>query len=305
MSKKPSTSKRPASSGGNNRKVPVRSRIVENADDSSLDSSDEDYTERLTSSNRPSTSTQNRTMTQSGNNTQIGLEDLKTATNNMVKYFLSFSATKIPIKRSDINKNLNIPPKIFPEVFKDCAVLLSEVYGLEVAEVGEKSNKAYIVCTARNFGICLKQYNSQQQSEITLLFIILSYIFMKGGNIQEGMLRDESSTFFLQCFLSDHLNNFLAQLNIDINEADKFFGDVSKTVREKFVRQMYLKRMKVEIEGSNDAQVHLSFGPRAEKEIDKKQLLKAVGEIMNKSPATFINQYYEVTHGDDNTMVID
>lgn len=167
-------------------KVSTRSRIADSSDDSSS-GQDENYTQR--SSQRPSTSTQNRTMTQ--NMTQFstsmrGLDDLKTIANNMVKYFLNFSATKIPIKRADITKNLNITPKVFPDVFKDCVALLSNIYGLEVSEVGEKSNKAFIVYNARNMGVCLQQYNTQQRSETTLLFIMLSYIFMKGGNIQEG-----------------------------------------------------------------------------------------------------------------------
>lgn len=76
------------------------------------------------------------------------------------------------------------------------------------------------------------------------------------------------------------------------------FGDVGKLVRETFSRQLYLKRTKVEIEGVNEVQIHVAWGARAEKEFDKKEVLKAVSELMNKSPATFINQYHEA-HGEE------
>lgn len=101
----------------------------------------------------------------------------------------------------------------------------------------------------------------------------------------------------------------MAQLDINTTDPDPFFGDVSKMIREKFTRQLYFKRFKAEIEGSNEPVIHLSWGARAEKEFEKMEILKAVGEIMNKSPASFINQHFEATQAEeeeeDNTMIID
>lgn len=57
---------------------------------------------------------------------------------------------------------------------------------------------------------------------------------------------------------------------------------------------MYLKRTKVAIEGVNEAQTHVSWGSRADKEFNKKDILKTVADIMKKSPSMFINQYHEV-----------
>lgn len=101
----------------------------------------------------------------------------------------------------------------------------------------------------------------------------------------------------------------MAQLNINTNDPDPVYGDVPKMIREKFARQLYLKRFKAEMEGSNEPVMHLSWGARADKEFDKMEILKAVGEIMNKSPVTFINQYHEATKGEEeqeeNSMIID
>lgn len=115
--------------------------------------------------------------------------DLSTMANNMVKYMLNYSATKIPMKRADISRNVNIPTKIFPEVFKVCANKLQRVYGLAVTEICEsKSSKVYIIYSAIDSGISALQFPPDQRNETTLLFLILSYIFMKGGEVQEGKI---------------------------------------------------------------------------------------------------------------------
>lgn len=94
-----------------------------------------------------------------------------------------------------------------------------------------------------------------------------------------------------------------------MDEPHTVFGDVGKLIKEKFPRQLYLKRNKVTIEGVSDAQVHISWGVRAEKEFDKKEVLTSVAKIMNRSPVTFINQYHKVTEAaaedEDVTMVLD
>lgn len=106
--------------------------------------------------------------------------------NNMVKYFLNFSSTKIPIKRADLSKSVNVNPKTFPEVFNSCKKILKDVYGLEVFEVAEKkSAKVFIVYTSLP-RLSALQLSPHQRNENSLLFLILSYIFMKGGEVQEG-----------------------------------------------------------------------------------------------------------------------
>jgi len=199
----------------------------------------------------------------------------------MVKFFLNHAATKVPIKKSDINKCLKIHFKLFPEIFASCVETLKNVYGLEVLEIDEKSGKMFLIYSSLAQGVSAEQLSPDQRNDASLLFLILTYIFMKGGDVQEA-----------------HLLQFLDQLNIDTNEPHKIFGDIAKLVREKFARQLYLKRDKTEIEGVKDLQIHLSWGTRAEKEFDKKELLKAVAGAMNKTPANFVNQYYIATQAE-------
>jgi hypothetical protein len=108
-----------------------------------------------------------------------------TLTANMVKFMLNYAATKIPIKRADIAKMLNINTKLFAEVFRNCLQILKSIYGLEVREITEsKSAKMYMIHSSL-FGVTALQFPADARQDITLLFIVLSYIFMKGGEVQE------------------------------------------------------------------------------------------------------------------------
>ncbi|CRK89657.1 CLUMA_CG003432, isoform A [Clunio marinus] len=218
--------------------------------------------------------------------------NIETVSNNLVKYLLNYSATKNPIKRSDIAKNVNIHPKIFADVLKSASYKLKDIYGMEISELPEsRSGKMYILYSEFNSIVSSQQLTKQQQEMTTFLFIILSYIFMKGGEVHES-----------------HLFQYLEQLDINCNETHSEFGDISDLICKVFTKQQYLKRTKVEIEGVNDPVIHVSWGTRAEKEFNKAKILSAVAEIMKKSPISFTSQYHAV-HGEEpqscNSIVID
>lgn len=144
---------------------------------SSDDSKDDDFTPDPSVTFRPS----------QFNTTNAAGADLDTLANSMVRYFLNFSASKYPIKRPDICKAINVPAKMFADVMKECANILEDVYGLEVTDVSEtKNSSVFIVHSDKNYSVSAAQYPPEQRGEITLLFIILSYIFMKNGDVQES-----------------------------------------------------------------------------------------------------------------------
>lgn len=113
--------------------------------------------------------------------------ELNILSNNLVKYLLNYSASKIPIKRADITKNVNVTQRQFKEVFKSCKKKLKDVYGLDVSEIQEsKSSKVFIIHSQFRSAVTALQLLPDQRNEQIILFIILSYIFMKGGEAQEG-----------------------------------------------------------------------------------------------------------------------
>jgi hypothetical protein len=116
----------------------------------------------------------------------ISEAELETLSNNMVKYFLNFTDMKIPVKRSAMSAALSINTKNFLEVLEVCKRKLLDVYGLEVSEAEHNKAKVYIVTPDKNYFISSDQMPLVQRQEMSLLFIILSYIFMKGGSPNEG-----------------------------------------------------------------------------------------------------------------------
>lgn len=159
-----------------------------------------------------------------------------------------------------------------------------------------KSVKQYLAYS--NFpATSIAEFNEEQGHETALLFLILSYIFMKGSEITERkclylvfkfVSKPLSATYFQ---FADALFDFLDTIQICDNEVHPYFGDVAKYIKEVFPKQHYLRRTKMEIEGVNEERIVIKWGQRANLEFDKKKILQTVGKIMNKSPQNFINQY--------------
>lgn len=110
--------------------------------------------------------------------------------------------------------------------------LLLQVYGLKINEVKEKTGKLYLV-TSEFASSSAEEFHSSQRQDLRLLLIVLSYIFMKGGRVIEPVLF-----------------GFLRKLHID-EEPHDYFGYFKKSITEKFVKQMYLKKEKIEMESGN------------------------------------------------------
>lgn len=106
----------------------------------------------------------------------------------------------------------------------------SQIYGIRVNEMkDERSNKFYL-CTSELKIPSILGRTVAQRCELRLLYLILAYIFMKGGAVQEISLW-----------------SFLERLQVTPERHD-FFGDVKKAIDETFLKQMYLKRVKIEME---------------------------------------------------------
>jgi hypothetical protein len=159
-------------------------RHTRNRSSSDESNSDEEF-------NPPVNSTRRLTQTQILSYTQRDAEanefqNRETLINNLVKFFLNYSSTKVPIKRGDISKLVKITPKAFQEVYDEAVAKLQNVYGLTVDEIETKSGKTYIVYSEIGTNPVAESHPEEQRIDITFLFICLAYIFMKSGTIQES-----------------------------------------------------------------------------------------------------------------------
>lgn len=211
--------------------------------------------------------------------TENDLQCMKEFTVNMVKYILQNCGSKLPIKKSEIVKNvLDGRGAVFHEVFSDAKNKLREIYGYEMIEF--KGHEYF--CISKYPLMSIEAYDYETQATLPLLFLIVSYIFMKGGVVDDITLAE-----------------FLASFDIHFDEDHKVFGNVKKLVSETFVKQAYLKRIKTTLESTNEVQMGYDIGERASIEFSKKGILKTVAKLMKKPPEFFAAQYEVAFESDD------
>lgn len=108
-----------------------------------------------------------------------------------------------------------------------------QVYGLDLNEIKDDKMGKIIVLTSKFPIVSMHALTEAQKVERRLLFLVLSIIHMKGGEMFETQLL-----------------NFISKM--EFNEDEDVFGDVKKIITETFVSQMYLKRSLVKLENSEE-----------------------------------------------------
>lgn len=106
------------------------------------------------------------------------------------------------------------------------------MYGLVIHEIKEKTGKFLLVTSEFSSGSEI-EYTASDREELRLLLIVLPYIFMKGGKVIE-----------------QNLFGFLKKLNVE-EEPHESFGYFKKSITELFIKQLYLRKEKIEMESGN------------------------------------------------------
>ncbi|XP_061394737.1 melanoma-associated antigen D2-like [Musca vetustissima] len=205
--------------------------------------------------------------------------------NEIITYILNGISCKLPMKEKDICAALNIRGKMFSMAFQQAKAVLQETYGIGVAELPDtKSGKAFI-CYNEDTAKCHLLYDDEQLQQLTLLFIVLSYLFMRGSDSP-----DKHNT------TEENLENFLKGLRIRFDSCHEYFGgNVKKLLTETFVKQLYLKRDKVISDMNGETIFFYNWGRRAHIEFDKEMILK-------KDPRVFVAKYNEIYGEEENRM---
>ena len=129
-----------------------------------------------------------------------------------------------------------------------------------------------MVSTVRTANVA--ELDEEERKELAVLYIVLSYIFMKNGTITDQALYD-----------------FLEKLNISMDEENEIFGDVKKMIQDTFVKQQYLNRIKQTVEGLNEEKYNYVWGARAHAELDKKEVLESVCDLLRKPSISYATQH--------------
>ncbi|NWZ72922.1 NSE3 protein, partial [Acrocephalus arundinaceus] len=239
----------------------------------------------------------------------------------LVQFLLVKDQKKIPIKRADMLKNvireyrdayseiLNRTGKTLQEVggtregdglgetSRELTLVLPQVFGMQLVEIDSKRHMYILINNLPRAGgkyLC----RDKEKEKMGLLLVILSFIFMKGSSVKDS----ESSlkppwypilqpTHSVTPPFPGALWEFLHLLRVYPGRPHQVFGDVRKLVTEEFVRQKYLEITPIPL--TDPPEFKYQWGPRAEKEISKKDVLNAVAKIQGKDPKFWASQYSE------------
>ncbi|XP_030374600.1 MAGE-like protein 2 [Scaptodrosophila lebanonensis] len=190
----------------------------------------------------------------------------------ILNYILRHIASKVPIKMSQLQQlsggNNNEQNQRVAAVME----LLKEHYGIELKQLPGPGKR--LICIADSPIASAYELTKQQRPVYTLLYIILTFIFMR-----QNVVEDEQ------------LFRFLNLMNIDVNETHSYFGEnLKKLIEETFVKQMYLKRERQPITSFSEPKIQLSWGPRAEAEISFDDIIAFSAKLFREDPSFFDQQ---------------
>ncbi|NWV97482.1 NSE3 protein, partial [Machaerirhynchus nigripectus] len=177
----------------------------------------------------------------------------------LVQFLLVKDQKKIPIKRSEMLKKVNHSGTAYSEIVNRAGRTLQEVFGLQLVEIDTKRHTYILI---NNLPHAEGQYlcRDKEKEKMGLLLIILSFIFMKGNSVKDSALWE-----------------FLNLLRVYPGKQHRVFGDVRKLVTEEFTRQKYLEITAIPL--TDPTEFKYQWGPRAEKETSKKDVLNFVAKV--------------------------
>jgi len=195
---------------------------------------------------------------------QMDNQDIERMVAEVVQYFLIMEQKKFPVRKQDITKLLNLKGnsmKTFKSVLTASDKYLEDVFGYKITEFEEKSGH-YILVNRVSQQSTL--FSKQFSDDNTILFLILSSIFLSEGQIVE-----------------DEMWNMLNILGYKSEECKKL-------VSCDFVKQLYVNTELIPL--SDPPKLNYLWGERASIEFTKLEILDFASKV-----SLIVVRYYIVT----------
>lgn len=144
--------------------------------------------------------------------------------------------------------------------------MLRDTFGIDLVESGHGSAKTYLLINALKH-VKHINFSEDTQSDMTLLAIVLSLIFMVANaqldaGVEQGKVHD-----------------FLKMLDIDVEDNHPYFGNMKKKL-ETFKSQRYLDVIK--IENTDPPKFEYRWGIRAMEEVTPRAALEFASEMYGR-----------------------
>lgn len=205
------------------------------------------------------------TQSQASQDKSLSHEEENQLVGSVIRYILANDRTKHVIQRQHLVKNVfGNYAKHYRQVMKLVKQTLLQVFGFNLTEF--ETSKYLVTNAIPNDTPHLFCPNSEQPRRI-LLGLVLTHIFMSDDICKEELLW--AFLRKLTIIADDHFNS-------------NYFGDVRKIITVDFVKQQYLDMLKI---GSSEPPLYeFRWGPRAEVEVSKRQVLEFVSKMYHDRP---------------------
>lgn len=210
---------------------------------------------------------------------------LQERANKLVKYLMIKDYKKIPIKRSDMLKDvIREYDEHFPEIIERATYTLEKKFGIHLKEIDKEEHLYILVCTRDSSARLLGK--TKDTPRLSLLLVILGIIFMNGNRASEAVLWEA-----------------LRKMGLRPGVKHPFLGDLRKLITEDFVKQKYLEYKK--IPNSSPPEYEFLWGLRARHETSKMRVLRFIAQYQNRDPREWKAHFLEAVDDAFKTMDVD
>ncbi|XP_037368275.1 melanoma-associated antigen D4 [Talpa occidentalis] len=210
---------------------------------------------------------------------------LQERANKLVKYLMIKDYKKIPIKRSDMLKDvIREYDEHFPEIIERATYTLEKKFGIHLKEIDKEEHLYILVCTRDSSARLLGK--TKDTPRLSLLLVILGVIFMNGNRASEAVLWEA-----------------LRKMGLRPGVRHPFLGDLRKLITEDFVKQKYLEYKK--IPNSSPPEYEFLWGLRARHETSKMRVLRFIAQNQNRDPREWKAHFLEAVDDAFKTMDVD
>ncbi|XP_012643792.1 melanoma-associated antigen D4 isoform X2 [Microcebus murinus] len=210
---------------------------------------------------------------------------LQERANKLVKYLMIKDYKKIPIKRSDMLKDvIREYDEHFPEIIERATYTLEKKFGIHLKEIDKEEHLYILICTQDSSARLLGK--TKDTPRLSLLLVILGIIFMNGNRASEAVLWEA-----------------LRKMGLRPGVRHPFLGDLRKLITDEFVKQKYLEYKK--IPNSSPPEYEFLWGLRARHETSKMRVLRFIAQNQNRDPREWKAHFLEAVDDAFKTMDVD
>lgn len=198
---------------------------------------------------------------------------LQERANKLVKYLMLKDYTKVPIRRSEMLRDIiREYTDVYPEIIERASFVLEKKFGIQLKEIDKEEHLYILISTPESLAGILA--TTKDIPKLGLLLVILGVIFMNGNRASEAVLWEA-----------------LRKMGLRPGVRHPLLGDLRKLLTYEFVKQKYLEYRRVP--NSHPPEYEFLWGLRSYHETSKMKVLRFIAEVQRKDPRVWTAQFME------------